>query len=123
MLTKAVSDIALKPPPAAPAQPLPNPESPVGYGLGWYVREAKKGITGGKNYSLAFGHTGGAVGASSVLVLLPGESGKDQGTHASSGGSADMSKGVVAAIIFNLQEVNGVFSLGLKVAEEFVDVE
>ena len=120
MLTKTVLDIALK---QTSSPPLPSPNSPVGYGLGWYVREPRKGVSGGRDYSLAFGHTGGAVGACSVLVVLPGEPGLDGGDRAGGSDNADISKGVVTAIIFNLQEVNGIFNLGLKVAEEFVDVE
>ncbi len=71
------------------------------------MRPAMKGVAGGRDYPMVFGHTGGAVGACSVLTIIPGEAGK----------------GVVVAVILNLQEVKGVFNLGLKVAEEFLEID
>ena len=49
---------------------LKNP-LPLGYGLGWFVREEKEGLFTGKRHPFYFGHSGGAVGASSILLVMP----------------------------------------------------
>ena len=72
-------------------------------------------MAGGKDYPCVFSHTGGAVGASSVLTIVPEEregEGKEEGSPC----------GVVVAVIFNLQEVKGVFKLGVQIAEQFRDL-
>ena len=115
MLSPTVTDIDVNAKEAAIN--LPPPAPPIGYGLGWYVRPSKKGLSGGKDYPLVFGHTGGAVGACSVLTILPSQPNEDHDSV-----STSKPNSVVVAIIFNLQEVGGVFKLGLKVAEEFKDI-
>ena len=80
------------------------------YGMGWYVRPGEEVILQGAAVPSHFGHTGSAVGASSVLMIVPsGQSGRD---------SCDCS-GIVVAVIFNLQEVKGMFSLGVDIASHF----
>ena len=111
---------------------------PIGYGMGWFVRQGTKGLMFGKDYPMLFSHTGGAVGASSVLTIIPDDRrvnvllGNDgvivgNGSKVNSNVCSEEGKGrlkfqpqgVVVAVIFNLQEVKGVFNLGVKLAEEF----
>ena len=151
------------------------------YGLGWVVRSANQLVRGGVTCPLYLGHSGGAVGASSVLIVAP--SNKEAVTHgdmvvapgdggpmgvvvasgnrepsgvvvassngepsgmvvapgdrgprgvvvASGGGktsgvvvaSGDRGpSGVVVAILFNLQKVPGMFTLGSEIANEFLN--
>ena len=108
------------------------------YGLGWIIWQEKKGLIGGRNYPFLFGHSGGAVGCTSALVIAPDQSDSSTNTNASAEGN-DVStsrlstlpptnpfsfrpKGVVVAVIFNLQDVNGVTNLVAKIAEEFKDL-
>ena len=82
----------------------------LAYGMGWYVRPGEEVILQGAAVPSHFGHTGSTVGASSVLRIVPsGQSGQD---------SCDCS-GIVVAVIFNLQEVKGMFSLGVDIASHF----
>ena len=48
-----------------------GPAPPAGYGMGWSVRQQRAGLVAGRSYPLVFSHSGGAVGASSVLIVLP----------------------------------------------------
>lgn len=89
-----------------------SPNPPVGYSMGWFLQRGKKGYMGGKDYPFFFSHTGGAVGASSVLTVMPAE----EESQVSVG---EGPRGVAVAVIFNLQEVKGVFTLGLLIAEQF----
>ena len=82
------------------------------YGMGWVMRQGDAGVVGGKGKPFCVGHTGGAVGASSVLLIV------SQDPQLSA--EREKSCGVVVAVIFNLQEVRGMFSLGLQIAEEFL---
>ncbi|CAN9499313.1 unnamed protein product [Ophioblennius macclurei] len=59
-------------------------------------------------------HTGGAVGASSVLLVLPSE----EILHECQGGAPFLPKGVVVTIIMNMQSV-GLNLTALKIAHEF----
>ena len=89
------------------------PNSQSEYGLGWYI------IPGGQKYlasqptSYMVGHTGAAVGSSSVLVLMP--SGVDENLPPSN--SAKPS-GIVVAILCNMEQVS-LNSTGIKIAELF----
>ena len=87
----------------------PAPAPPVGYGMGWFVRREKAGLIGGRGYPFTFSHTGGAVGACSVLTVMARE---EEGCGS----------GVVVAVLFNLQKVKGVFELGTRIAEEFYNL-
>jgi hypothetical protein len=42
-----------------------------GYGMGWVVVPSRQEYGGGDVQAFAVGHTGGAVGASSVLLVVP----------------------------------------------------
>ena len=88
------------------------------YGLGWFVVSHQEGMLCGKETPFSAGHGGGAVGATSALVVLPSRGGKAE----RKGGRCDQPpppRGVVVAVIFNLQGVKHVYKLGLKIAEEF----
>lgn len=113
MLTPAVQDVRAKKPPT-PSSSSP----PIGYGMGWFLRQPREGLLQGKDYPFVFSHTGGAVGGSSVLTIVPqGSQGSRRGDFP--GGDTPLPGGVAVAILFNLQGVKGVFELGLQVAEQF----
>ena len=91
-----------------------------GYGIGWGVVPAAEAVGGLKPHGclkkpLYVSHTGGAVGASSVLLIVPGDR---------SGGAeewlGDPREGVVVAMIANLQEV-GLYRTSVKIADLFLD--
>ena len=83
----------------------------VGYGMGWVVRREGERVRGGLKEPFSVGHTGAAVGASSVLVVIPRDGdGEEQAVP----------RGVVVAVIFNLQEVKGMFSLGSQIGTHFL---
>ena len=98
MWTQAVADVKF------------GSDPPIGYGLGWLVQKEDAGVVGGKSRPFCVGHTGGAVGASSVLMIAP----------AAESNSDVIPQGIVVAVIFNLQEVGQMYSLGIKIAEEFL---
>lgn len=91
------------------------------YGMGWLMQRGDGGIVGGKVKPFCVGHTGGAVGASSVLLIVPQDP-HEPGVSSADALSSEGSKpcGVVVAVIFNLQEVQGMFSLGQQIAEAFL---
>lgn len=96
----------------------------LAYGLGWVVRREGASVKGGISEPFCVGHTGAAVGASSVLMILPNHITKLDGAvdERSVEGNVmgrDNPHGIVVAILFNLQEVHGMFSLGSKVASHF----
>ena len=79
------------------------------YGWGWMVVPSAKPIAGVSPSTTFIGHTGGAIGASSALVLAPG-----------SHDPASTTNNIAVAIIFNLQEVPKMFQLGQNIAENFM---
>ncbi|KAL2093027.1 hypothetical protein ACEWY4_010339 [Coilia grayii] len=89
------------------------------YAQGWLVVEKQQKYGQCRNRRHYVSHTGGAVGASSVLLVLPGESG-DSGEAASGPRTQDRTppRGVVVAIIANMQSV-GLNTTALKIAHEF----
>ena len=89
----------------------------LSYGLGWVVRKEGASVKGGISEPFCVGHTGAAVGASSVLVILP-----KHVTPLDVENKDGLIKphGVVVAVLFNLQEVHGMFSLGSKIASLFL---
>ena len=101
-----------------------TPRDPLlSYGMGWLVQEGGTEVAGGKAKLFYVGHTGAAVGATSVLLIVPqnpqlGED-KISSLNALSAEAVEPC-GVVVAVIFNLQEVQEVFSLGVQIAEEFL---
>nr|CAD7459355.1 unnamed protein product [Timema tahoe] len=80
-----------------------------GYGMGWVVVPQRQEYGWGDAQQFATGHSGGAVGASSVLVVIPKE-----------GGSLPPS-GVSVAILVNLQDVS-LHTIAFNVAAMFREV-
>nr|CAD7439595.1 unnamed protein product [Timema bartmani] len=80
-----------------------------GYGMGWVVVPQRQEYGWGDAQQFATGHSGGAVGASSVLVVIPKE-----------GGSPPPS-GVSVAILVNLQDVS-LHTIAFNVAAMFREV-
>lgn len=79
------------------------------YGWGWMVIPSPKAIAGVSPLPSFIGHTGGAIGASSSLVLAPGSHDPSSRPH-----------DIAVAVIFNLQEVPKMFQLGRTIAEKFM---
>lgn len=115
MLTPAVEDVNSKR--ASSLTP------PTGYGMGWFIQREGAGLISGRDYPFVFSHTGGTIGASSVLTVIPEppcEGGVIPHPHgAESGQPKPHPHGVAVAVIFNLQEVKGMYKLGMQIAEEF----
>lgn len=78
-----------------------------GYGMGWCVTPALIHCGGVEPQALSFNHTGGAVGASSVLLIVPKSHGSDH-----------KPTGVTVAITVNLQEI-GLTRLARQIADNF----
>ena len=53
-----------------------EPEQPrcgqTGHGMGWDITEEKEGVPGGRSLPHIISHIGGRIGASAVLVIIPG---------------------------------------------------
>ena len=81
-------------------------------GLGWMVSEEKDGQAFGKINRFYAAHTGGAVGASSVLLIYPRK--KEILTK----NYVQIPQGVVVAIVCNMQSV-GLSQLAINVAKLF----
>ena len=79
------------------------------YGWGWMIIPPNKPLTGVSPSTTFIGHTGGAIGASSALVLAPGSHDPSTTPH-----------NIAVAVIFNLQEVPKMFQLGQSIAEQFM---
>ena len=112
----------------------------LGYGLGWAVQREGALVKGSTVSPFYVGHTGAAVGASSVLVILPSQhlehnmSANQLAHQGSAEGAVYLSDvqdsiqtvsphGVVVAVLFNLQGVRGTFYLGSKIAMLFENVK
>jgi serine beta-lactamase-like protein LACTB len=105
----------------------------LGYGLGWVVQREGALVKGGTVRPFCVGHTGAAVGASSVLVILPSHHLQhnnsqlaidehcvcSEGAVSVSYGLCSSPHGVVVAVLFNLQGVRGTYSLGSQIAMLF----
>ncbi|XP_041853970.1 serine beta-lactamase-like protein LACTB, mitochondrial isoform X1 [Melanotaenia boesemani] len=83
------------------------------YAQGWLVVEKLQNYGQCRKRRHYVSHTGGAVGASSVLLVLPSEE-----INQSQGQTHVLPQGVVVTIITNLQSV-GLNSTALKIAQEF----
>ena len=116
----------------------------VGYGMGWVVREGgSDSVVGGKELPFYAAHSGGSVGGSSILVIMPAKkttstvnsaltrtskiaANQNLNIQLCERNKCDICSsqmppyGVVVAVLFNLQEVKEVTSLGVKIAEEFL---
>lgn len=87
------------------------------YGMGWGVVPSEEKPRFTREQRQYFSHTGGAVGASSVLLVLPRteESGGVKNTKS-------LPSGVVVAVIVNMQSV-GMNQLALDIAKLFERVD
>lgn len=85
------------------------------YGMGWTAAEKKTSYGFCRNSKHYASHTGGAVGASSVLLILPKQvsSNKDSGNPP---------KGITVTIMTNMQGV-GLSSVALQIADLFENVQ
>ncbi|XP_058501128.1 serine beta-lactamase-like protein LACTB, mitochondrial isoform X1 [Solea solea] len=83
------------------------------YAQGWLVVEKLQKYGQCRRRRHYVSHTGGAVGASSVLLVLPSEE-----TEQCQGQSSHLPQGVVVTIITNMQSV-GLNGTALKIAHEF----
>ncbi|XP_054161613.1 serine beta-lactamase-like protein LACTB, mitochondrial isoform X2 [Oppia nitens] len=76
-----------------------------GYGLGWGVirgTQSKFSYCSEPMFSHIFSHTGGAIGASSVILIEPNNE-------------------LVVTIITNLQQVGAIYEMGLYIAQQFTN--
>ena len=89
-------------------------DSDVTWGLGWAVMEDISEYAFCKKQRFYTCHTGGAVGASSVLLIYPRKSVESN--------SQNPPNGIVIAIICNLQNV-GLSKLALDVAKTFEGIQ
>lgn len=87
------------------------------YAQGWLVVEQLQKYGQCRSRRHYVSHTGGAVGASSVLLVLPNETTKNEITE-TQGLRTVLPQGVVVTIITNMQSV-GLNSTALKIAHEF----
>ncbi|XP_038603248.1 serine beta-lactamase-like protein LACTB, mitochondrial [Tachyglossus aculeatus] len=98
--------------------PVPNTEMSWDregkYAMAWGVVEKQQRYGAGRQQRHYASHTGGAVGASSVLLILP----EELDTEATDNKLAIPPKGIVVTIICNMQSV-GLNSTALKIALEF----
>ncbi|KAH0619798.1 hypothetical protein JD844_014061 [Phrynosoma platyrhinos] len=84
------------------------------YGMAWFVAENKQECGFCRHQRHHAFHTGGAVGASSVLLILP----EELDSEATRSLSLSPPRGVVVSIICNMQSVS-LSSTALKIATEF----
>ncbi|KAJ8344560.1 hypothetical protein SKAU_G00318890 [Synaphobranchus kaupii] len=82
------------------------------YGMGWLVVEKQQNYGQCRTRRHYVSHTGGAVGASSVLLVLPSDPVEPRGDP------PVPPKGVVVTIITNMQTV-GLNNTAMKIAQEF----
>ena len=85
------------------------------YGMGWGISPTKMSHGQCREQRFHASHTGGAIGASSVLLVLPRQQSEI------SPASGKPVQGVVVAVIVNMQNV-GLAKLALKVAKKFDSV-
>lgn len=87
------------------------------YGQGWLVVEKQQKYGQCRKRRHYVSHTGGAVGASSVLLVLPAET-----IEPCKGKTGQLPQGVVVTIITNMQSV-GLNTTALKIAQQFDKVK
>ena len=94
------------------------------YGMGWRVFETKQEYGFCKQQKYYVSHTGGAIGASSVLLILPSEKelSSKRGSSMESSGKYPLQRippqGVVVAILVNMMSV-GLNQTALEIAKTF----
>jgi len=84
------------------------------YGLGWDVLPTSAEHAFARDQQMHTRHTGGAVGASSVLLIRPGS--EESASTACSSGT--LPRGIVVALIANMEGV-GLSETAMKIADEF----
>ena len=90
----------------------------TGYGWGWFVNPGKTGVGGGTDVPFTVMHTGGAVGASSILHIQPT---CYLGNHMATAPDGAKPQGVVVAILFNLQSISAVDEVAKDIASCFTE--
>lgn len=93
------------------ARPSGSKNEEFYYGLGWEVHAPSRKFGHGGDDPFTFHHSGGAMGCSSNLLIIP----------ASSQSTQDHAEGIVVAIIANMQSV-GLYKTSLKIAKEFENI-
>lgn len=103
-------------------KPVPNThpgwDKDALYAMGWAVAPEKQTCGSGRKQRFCVSHTGGAVGASSVLLILPPSQEKDPNKP---GHLAAPPKGVVVAIIVNMISVS-LAKTALQIAKLFEEI-
>lgn len=89
-------------------------DSDCAYGMAWFIVEKKQECGHCKEQQHYTFHTGGAVGASSVLLILP----EEMNSEIASGSCLTPPRGVVITVICNMQSVH-LDGIALKIAKEF----
>ena len=93
-----------------------EPEQPrcgqTGYGMGWNIIEEKERVVGGRSLPRIISHTGGAVGASSVLVIIPGPVNHVPCCH----DNQPLVNGIVICVLCNAQKVPDIGLFGIILA-------
>ncbi|XP_076081665.1 serine beta-lactamase-like protein LACTB, mitochondrial [Mytilus galloprovincialis] len=95
------------------------------YGMGWAVVPEKYENGYCKQQRHYVSHTGGAIGASSVLLILPSQNyGKQEETSSEEkyGKQSDPPQGIVVTIITNMGSV-GLNRVALEIAKSFESIE
>ena len=84
------------------------------YGWGWLV-SSPRSVVGTTPHPKVVMHTGGAVGATSILLIQPRERHSNQSLNLPNSNP----QGVVVAVLFNLESVKEVDKLAISIAEHF----
>ncbi|GBM19406.1 Serine beta-lactamase-like protein LACTB, mitochondrial [Araneus ventricosus] len=92
-----------------PVPPAPN------YGMGWSVHLQKQECEFCKKSKFCVYHTGSAVGASSVLLIVPAKNSKNK--HPDSE-SYSIPKGIAVAVLSNMHNVS-LLAAALKISQQF----
>lgn len=96
------------------------------YGMGWGISPEVKKYGWGRRRRFCVAHTGGAVGASSVLLVMPNKESKKEDDECNKNTSttvakpSEIPKGVVVGIITNIQGVN-LHPAAYKIADLMMD--
>ncbi len=103
-------------PVAMNVEPSQYPDFRFSVSLGWMVDSGEMGPICGQNRRACFGHTGGTVGCTSVLLVFPDQSGPCDKCGARDLCDKCGARGVVVCVLLNLQDVKGIIKLGTNIA-------
>ena len=95
----------------------PESLSDAAYGMGWMIMPKIKERAFARDLESFKFHTGGAVGASSVLLVLPTADGLTKGNNGKDG-QEQLPQGVVVAVICNMECVS-LTKLASEIAKDF----